>query len=276
MAIACSKSAEGYTQLTLDLRSPKEAFPKAREAAQKAVELDDSLAEAHTSLATVELYEWDWSGAEREFRRAIDLNPSDAPAHRLYGIALAYTGRSEEALRELKRALELDPLSTPNDHALAVGFFCARQYDQSIEQDQKTLELDPNFFFAHSVLGFAYVQKSMYKEGIAESEKALAISPNNTQALSGLGYAYAAAGRRLEAQKVLDQLNELSKQKYVPAFFRAAIYAALGEKDKAFEWLEKAYQERYLFGAIRVDPAFDPLRSDQRFEDLLRRMNLQP
>jgi tetratricopeptide (TPR) repeat protein len=135
--------------------------------------------------------------------------------------------------------------------------------------------LDPNFFPALFDLGLAYVQKSIYKEGIAELEKAVAILPGNPLVLSGMGYAYAAAGRRLEAQKVLDQLDELSKQKYVPAGSRAHIYAGLGEKNKAFDWLEKGYEDRSVYG-IKADPAFDPLRSDPRWIDLLRRMNLQP
>ena len=155
----------------------------------------------------------------------------------------------------------------------------SRQYDQAIEQSRKTLELDPNTSGGHFYLGRGYVQKSMFKEGIAEFEKGLAISPSDSLTLSGLGCAYAVAGRGAEAQKVLEQLNELSKHKYVPAVDRARIYAGLGEKDKAFEWLEKSYDDRSIAGVItfvKVDPTFDPLRSDPRFADLLRRMNLQP
>ena len=156
----------------------------------------------------------------------------------------------------------------------------ARQYDQAIEQERKTLELDPNYVPAHRTLGMAYVQKSMYKEATAEFEKALVNSLGSPYVLSELGYAYALSGRRAEAQKALDRLNELSKQKYVPAAYRVMIYVGLGEKDKALDWLEKSYEERYIVGDatvdIKVDPVFDPLRSDPRFEDLLRRMNLQP
>jgi len=279
-ALAYSGLADGYNFLGgSDLIPKKEAFPKAKEAALKALELDDSLAEAHASLGYLKgAYDGDSSGAEREFRRAIELNPSYATAHRFYGLALAGMGRFEEALRELKRALELDPLSSAGNHALALGFFKARQYDQSIEQGRRTLELDPNFIFAHWLLGLAYIQKSMYKDGIAESEKAVAISPNNTLAQSGLGYSYAAAGRRAEAQKVIDRLNEFSKREYVPAVLRVNIYAGLGEKDKAFEWLDKAYEDRTIGSSedVKLDPALDPLRSDPRWTDLLRRMNLQP
>ena len=275
-ALAYSGLADCYSFLpTFAFVPPKEAYPKAKEAALKALEIDDTLAEAHTSLALVKAYQdWDWSGGEREFQRAIALNPDYAIAHLWYGWTLANTGRVEESIAEVKRALELDPLSLNINWFLGVVYYFARQYDQAIEQYRKTLELDPNFFLPHTFLGLAYVQKSMYKEGIAELEKAVAISPSNLS-LAFLGYGYAVAGRRLEAQKVLDQLNEISKEKYVPALHRALICAGLVEKDKAFEWLEKAYEEHFII-AIKVHPAYDPLRSDPRFADLLRRMNLNP
>jgi eukaryotic-like serine/threonine-protein kinase len=275
-ALAYSGLADCYSFLpTFAFIPPKEAYPKAEEAAWKALEIDDTLAEAHTSLALVKASQnWDLSGAEREFRRAIALNPDYAFAHLWYGWILANTGRVEESIAEVKRALELDPLSLTINYFLGNTYNFARQYDQAIEQYRKTLELDPNFFISQTFLGLTYVQKSMYKEGISELEKAVAISPSNLS-LAFLGYGYAAAGRRLEAQKVLAQLNETSKEKYVPALYRALIYAGLVEKDKAFEWLEKAYEEHYII-AIKVSPVFDPLRSDPRFTDLLRRMNLQP
>jgi eukaryotic-like serine/threonine-protein kinase len=256
---------------------PKDTFPKVKEAALKALEIDDTLAEAHIPLAVTKIqYEWDWSGGEREFQRAIALNPSSARAHQAYGfVILGGTGRFEEAIVELKRALELDPLSLLINGNLGILFYSARQYDQAIEQERKTLDLDANFIVPHWYLGLSYVQKSMYKEGIAEFEKALAIAPGNTQALAGLGCAYAAAGRRAEAHKALDQLTELSKQKYVRAETVAQLYTVLGENDKAFEWLEKGYEDRSIYN-IKAYPAFDPLRSDPRFADLLRRMNLQP
>jgi eukaryotic-like serine/threonine-protein kinase len=275
-ALAYSGLADCYTWLpALAFLPPKEAYPKAREAALKALQLDDRLAEAHTSLALVKAHhDWDWSGAEKEFQRAIALNPDYAMAHAWYGSTLGMTGRFEESIAEAKRALELDPLSHYVNSFLGVAFYHARRYDQAIEQFRKALDLDPNFSFAHSVLGLAYVYKSMYKEGIAELEKAVEIYRSHVS-LMFLGRGYALAGRRAEAQKVLDQLNEFSKEKYVPAFRRAEIYVALGEKDKAFEWLQKAYEEHFIM-AIRVEPVYDPLRSDPRFADLLRRMNLQP
>jgi serine/threonine protein kinase/tetratricopeptide (TPR) repeat protein len=255
----------------------KEGYPRAREAALKALEIDDSLAEAHTSLVFVKtFYDWDWSGAERESKRAIELNPRYATAHQWYGDALIQMGRLQEAIAEEKRAVELDPFSLVINRDLGDALYLARQYDQAIEQYRRTLELDPNFITVHGGLGAAYLHKSLYKEGIAEVEKELAISPHSAYPLAGLGYAYAVTGRRAEAQKLLDQLNQLSKQEYVPAVFRAQIYAGLGEKDQAFEWLEKSYDDRSIasLAEIKVDPQFDPLRSDPRFQDLLRRMNL--
>jgi serine/threonine protein kinase/tetratricopeptide (TPR) repeat protein len=255
----------------------KEGYPKAREAALKALEIDDSLAEAHTSLVFVKtFYDWDWSGAERESQRAIELNPRYATAHQWYGDALIQMGRLQEAIVEEKRAVELDPFSLVINRDLGDALYLARQYDQAIEQYRRTLELDPNFITVHAGLGAAYLHKSLYKEGIAEFEKELAISPHSAYALAGLGYANAVTGRRAEAQKLLDQLNQLSKQEYVPAVFRAQMYAGLGEKDQAFEWLEKSYEDRSIanLAEIKVDPQFDPLRSDPRFQDLLRRMNL--
>jgi TolB-like protein/Tfp pilus assembly protein PilF len=276
-ALAYSGLADCYYALAgLDFVAPKEAYPKAEAAALKAVEIDESLAEAHASLGLIKAdYDWDRSGAEREFQRAIELNPSSPLAHHGYSFALAMTGRFDEAVAEGKRTLELDPLSIPANRQLGYTFYFARQYDQAIEQLRRTLELDPNFIPALTSLGSAYLQKSMYREGIAEFEKALAISPGNTQALWRLGYAYAVTGRRAEAQKVLD---ELSKKKYVPAFTMAIIYTGLGQKDQAFQWLEKSYEEHDSgpFSFVKVYPIFDPLRSDPRFADLLRRMNLQP
>ena len=279
-ALAYSGLADCYSLLPVyGFVPPKEDFPKAKEAALKALQLDDTLAEAHVSLAYIKtFYDWDWSGAEREFQRAIALNPSYATAHQWYGTALRTIGRLEEAIAEQKRALELDPLSLVINRDLGFTFYVSRQYDQVIEQERKTLELEPNFVGAHRTLGLAYLQKSMYKEGIAEIEKELVLYPGNTRVLAGLGYAYAVAGKRAEAQKVLDKLNQLSKQSYVPADAMALVYAGLGDKDKAFEWLEKSYEERSTvsYYPLKADPIYDPLRSDPRFADLLRRMNLQP
>jgi Flp pilus assembly protein TadD len=241
----------------------------------KALELDDALAEAHASLAQVmSNYDWNWSGAEREFQRAIALNPNYATAHQWYSFHLWKTGRFEEAIAEAKRALELDPLSLINNRALGAALFMARQYDQAIEQYKKTDELDPRFPLMCGCLAMAYIQKSMHKEAVVEIEKWLAISPGNASALAVLGYDYALEGKRAEAQKVLVKLSQLSKQTHVAPDEVAEIYGALGEKDKAFEWLEKGYEDRSI-STIKADPFLDPLRSDPRFDDLLRRTNLQ-
>jgi len=277
-ALAYSGLADCYSSAAnFGFVPPKESFPKASEAALKALEIDDTIAEAHVSSGLIKTYyDWDWSGAEKEYRRAIELNSGHARAHGLYGFTLAYLGRFAEADAEEKRALELDPVSAETNWNVGYVFALARHFDQAIDQQRKALELDPNFLPAHNQLGNAYIFNSMYKEGIAEFETILAISPGNNVVLSGLGYAYAVAGRKAEAQQVLHQMNELAKQKYVPAAYRARIYIGLGEKERAFESLEKGYQEHSLIGEIRLSPAFDPLRSDPRFQDLLRRMNLQP
>ena len=280
-ALAYAGLADCYGLLgSFGMTPPKQAYPRAKEAAQRALEIDDTLAEAQSSLAFIKgTFDWDWPGAERGFQRAIALNPTYAIAHQQYGLALVCMGRCEAAIAEAKRALELDPLSLPINAGLGATFYFARQYDQAIEQLRKALELDANFILTNSWLGLSYVQKSMHKEAIAEFEEALAIYSGDIRTISGRGYAYAMAGRRAEAQKVLDQLTELSKQKYVPAGFMAAVHAGLGENDKAFEWLEEGFDHRSIGAfivSLKVNPIWDPLRSDPRFKDLLRRMNLQP
>jgi serine/threonine protein kinase/tetratricopeptide (TPR) repeat protein len=257
--------------------APKDGYPKAREAAEKALAIDDTLAEAHTALAFIKSdYEWDWQGGEAEFNRAVALNPNDANVRHLHAaLGFMIRGKAEEAAAEDRRALELDPLSLIINWSLGMDYFLAGRYDQAIEQERKTLDLDPNFILAHDTIGDAYVQKSMFTEGIAEFKKSLAVIPDDPVTLSLLGRAYALQGRRADAEKVLDQIDELSKREYVSPFIRAVIYGALGEKDKAFEWLDKSLDEHFVTH-IKTNPDFDPLRSDPRFADLLRRMNLTP
>ena len=278
-ALAYDGLADCYIGLAgIGAVSSKEAYPKAREAAQKALVIDDALGEAHASLAEIKTnYDWDQLAGEREFQRAIELNPSYPIAHLWYATALWRVGRFDQAIAEDKRALELDPLSVVANWMLGQTFFYARRYDEAREQLQKTLEMDPAFVGAQLYMGETYIQESKDKEGIAELEKMTAVLPGNPVVLSYLAYGYAVSDRRADAQRVLDKLNELSKQKYVAAESTATIYAGLGEKDKAFEWLEKGYKGREFFMSFaRVDPIFDSLRSDPRFTDLLRRMNLQP
>jgi TolB-like protein/DNA-binding winged helix-turn-helix (wHTH) protein/Tfp pilus assembly protein PilF len=279
-ALAYSGLADCYIFIAdFGLAPPKEAYSKAKEAALTALKIDDALAEAHVSLAYVKTdYEWDWSEGEKESRRAIELNPSNALAHEAHADVLWTTGRIDESIQESKRALELDPLSIEYSNDLGAEFFLARRYDQAIEQEGKVLELDPNYLAVFYFRGMCYLKKSMYKEGMAEFEKGVAIGPDDPFALTGLGYGYAVTGRRAEAQKVLDKLNGLSKHGYVSPVWRAKIYSGLRDKDKAFEWLERAYEDRSIVsvGYLKTNPMFDPLRSDARYADLLRRTNLQP
>jgi len=257
---------------------PKMAFPVAKAAAEKALALDETLAEAHTSLAYAKWkYDWDWKGAERDFKRALDLNPGYAPAHQFYASYLATVGRPEEAVEEAKRTQKLDPLSLISNADLAWNYYLAHKYDQAIEQSRSTLELDPNFFPAHRYLGLAYEQKAMYAEAIAELNKAATLSNGSAQMKATLAHAYAMAGKAGEARKILNELEETAKQRYVSPYDIATIYAALGEQNRAFDWLEKAYEERSGWLAyLKINPILDNLHSDPRFADLLRRIGLTP
>ena len=279
-ALAYSGLADSYTLLAVyGIAAPMDAFPKAKDAAQKALSIDDTLGEAHASLAYIKVkFDLDSAGGDKEFERAIELNPTYANTHQWYGETLSMTGRTEQGIAEYKRALELDPLSLIINRELGgAGYYFARQFDQCIEQMKKTLEIAPNFTWVHLQLGECYLGKSMNREAMAEIEKELAASPGDPHALGFLGRAYGLAGRRADAQKVLLQLDEIAKQKYVSGLEMAIVYTGLGDKDKVFEWLEKSYADRsiHLTESIKVSPIYDPLRSDPRFADLLRRMNLQ-
>jgi DNA-binding winged helix-turn-helix (wHTH) protein/TolB-like protein/Tfp pilus assembly protein PilF len=272
-ALAYAGLADSYAQLgSYGLIQMKESYPKARAALTRALEKDEKLGEAHASLGFVLMnYYWDWTGAEKEFKRAIEINPNYAMAHNWYSQHLAFTGNSQEALREAKRAQEIDPISPWNNSAFVL--FLARQYDDAILASQKTLELDPNFAVAHMIIGLSYVQKKMYEEGISELQKASA----NPDSRALLGYAYAVAGKKAEGRKILTELEQLAREKYVSPFPIAVAYTGLGGKDRAFAALEKAYEERsWGMGMLRVNPVFDPIRSDPRFAALLRRVNLPP
>jgi DNA-binding winged helix-turn-helix (wHTH) protein/tetratricopeptide (TPR) repeat protein len=276
-ALAYSGLADGYVVLgTFYVMAPKDAFAKAKVAATKALELDDTLAEAHTSISVIKLYyEFDWSGYEREYRRVIELNPNYATAHYEYAQYLAAMGRFEEATREGKRAQELDPLSvTMAEHSAWMSYF-ARDYDGAIEAQRKVIEFDPGNFAPHRRLGLAYLQKNMNAEALAEIQQSHDLSGGNAEELAYLGYVYAVTGKRAEAHKVLDELQEQSKRRYVSPYLTALIYTGLGNKDQAFIWLERAYEDRsanIIF--LKVEPILDPLRSDPRYGDLMRRMNL--
>ncbi|HEY7307221.1 MAG TPA: winged helix-turn-helix domain-containing protein [Bryobacteraceae bacterium] len=278
-ALAFAGLADSYIILGVysDL-APKDIFPKANAAAMKALKVDDDLAEAHASLAEINAdYYWDWMTAEREFKRAIELDPNYATAHQWYSEYLSPMGRFDEAITEMQRAQELEPLSLITSTAMGLVFYRARQNNRAIEQWRKTLEIDPNFWVTHFYLGLAYVQERRYEAAISEFHKAKTLSGDDSNVIALLGYAYGVAGNRSEAQKILDKLILAPKQQYTSPFSIAEIYIGLREKDRAFEWLEKAYEDRtWLLRILKVEPIFDPVRSDPRFTDLLRRIGLAP
>ncbi len=276
-ALAYSGLADAYGLLpNYSGGSPQEFGPKAKAAARKAVELDDTLAEAHTSLATMlASYDWNWTESTKEFKRAIELNPNYATAHHWYSDGpLLSTGRVDEAIAEMKRAQELDPLSLIINAELGSNYIFARQYDKAIEQLRKTIEMDPTFYYAQYNLGEAYEHKGDFQEALKDYQTAYRLSDDPAM-LGFIGHAYAVSGKKDEALKTLDQMKEISRQRYVPAYSFATVYAALGEKDQAFQWLEKSYQDHGPdLALIKVDPLFDYLRSDQRFANLVQRMGL--
>jgi TolB-like protein/DNA-binding winged helix-turn-helix (wHTH) protein/Flp pilus assembly protein TadD len=268
--------ADSYVVLAYhEFEDPREAYPKAKAATLKALELDPELAEAHATLAAImAAYEWNYSGGETEFKRAIELNPNYAIAHSSYSVFLANKGRFDEATAQIRRAHELDPLSLIISMSLGQQLYFQRRFDEAIDGLRKVLVLDPNFM-AYVNLGGAYEQKAMYREAIREFQKAVTISQGNPECLEGLAHAYAISGDRIEAIKVLNELNGLSKRRYVSAYSRVVIYVGLGEKEQAFAWLERAYREhasRLAF--LKVDPRLDPLRSDARFREILRRIGI--
>jgi TolB-like protein/Tfp pilus assembly protein PilF len=254
---------------------PKEAFSKARVATLKALEIDKTLAEAHASLAQLDLYEFDWLAAERELRRSIELNPGFAVAHHWYALYLSAKGRFKEALAEANRAYGLDPLSVIINRDLGLIYYYARQPDRAIEQYRKTLELDPNFALAHQALGRAYLEMGMYTKGVEEIQLAVRLSGESVGMLAALAHAYGLAGKTEKARGILGDLMERSRRSYVPPTSIAVIYAGLGEKENALEWLEKAWGEQDVgLHTLKVHPIFNGLCTDPRFQDLLRRMNL--
>jgi len=256
---------------------PREAYPRTRSAAMKAIEIDDRLAEAHSTLAMVNFeFLKDWAASEREFKRAIELNPNYPIAHHWYGGYLSAMERHDEALAQAKEALELDPLSLIINTWVGLRYYFARQYDKAIEQFKKTIDLDPNFVPVHWHLGWAYEQKAMYSDAITEFQIAVSLSKGHSMYLASLAHANAVAGKSGEARKLLNELNELKNQMYVPAFHVAAIYIGLGEKDRSFEWLEKAYEEGSPWiSYLKVEPMLDSLRDDPRFNALLKKVGFK-
>jgi len=274
-ALAYSGLADTYVLLgdwEYGVLTPNEAFPKAKAAAIKALELDNTLSDAHTSLASLGMFDWDWRSAGEEFRRAIELNPGYATAHQWYAWHLNLLGRKSEAIAEMRKAESLDPLSLIISADMADVLFVVGLYDESIRQSRKTLEMDPNFAIAHFELGQAYAQKRMYSEAIAELQRAIALSGSSTTFTSNLAYAYAVSGRRNEALKILNDSTGRSNG-FSDASEIALIYTGLGDNDQAMAWLDKAYSERFN-PSILLRPGFDPLRSDSRFQSLVHRVGL--
>ncbi len=273
-AVAYSGVADSYTQLGyLSLVAPREVFPKAREAAGKALELEASLAEPHASLAYVKFYfDWDWPGAEREFQRAIELNPNYATAHDWYAYLLTATGRLPEARAQIKRAHELDPLSVPIESDMGFLLHYSYEQDRAAEELRKALEMNPQYPPAHLFLGRVYQAKGLYEQAIAEYQ---ATGPLKewVPTVAAIGYVYGVMGKRREALQVLSNLEARSKKEYVTAYGVALVYAALGDKDQAFAWLEKGVQERtHWLVWLERDLRWEPIRSDPRFEALIKRV----
>jgi TolB-like protein/DNA-binding winged helix-turn-helix (wHTH) protein/tetratricopeptide (TPR) repeat protein len=254
---------------------PAEVLTKAYAAAQKAVELDPQSAEAHASLALVLEHKWDWAGAEVEFKRALELNPQYANAHHWYGDYLSIQGRHDEALVEAKRALKLDPLNLMIGTWVGLRYYLARRYDSAIEQSRNTVDLDPNFAAAHLILGESYVRQGKHKEGLEELQKAASLSGDSPLYMAQVGVSLALAGEKKQALRIIHDLQDTSGKRYVSPYGVAQIYATLNDKEQTYKWLETAYRDRAVWMSyLAVDPAFDSIRSEARFRDLLHRAGL--
>ncbi len=269
--------ADSYGTLSMyGALPPRQSFPRQKAAAARALELDDKLAEAYASLGyATAFYDWDWSGAEKLFQRAIDVKEKCSSAYHSYAVLLCVVGRFQEAIAAAKRAQESEPLSLAISSGVALAFHCAREYDRSIEESQKTIDLDPTFGTAYYCIGLAHEQKGMLEQATADFEKAVSLLPGTPRANAALGHAHAIAGRTSEARKILNDLKELSKQRYVAPLDLAPVCAGLGGIDEAFEWIDKGCEDRSLWlGWMNPDPRSDCLRSDPRFQAFLRRIGL--
>jgi tetratricopeptide (TPR) repeat protein len=260
---------------TYGARAPAETYPRAKAAANRALELDARLAEAHASLGWLKSqYEWDWKGAENEYRQALELNPEYATAHHWRAWYLAIMGRRDEAVASVERARELDPVSPVIHSRVGLFLYFARRDERALEECRKSLEMDPTFAWGHTGLGSVYLKTGRPADGVAEIEKAVNLTQRGVIELGYLGHAYAVAGRKAEAKKVLSELKELSAKRYVPLLHMAVIHTGLGENDAAFELLDKAVAARSFETWYLPDPRLDPLRREERFQKLLRRMGL--
>ncbi|NOR21506.1 MAG: tetratricopeptide repeat protein [Candidatus Aminicenantes bacterium] len=275
-ALAYAGLADCYNMLgNYGYLMPKEAYPKAKEAAKKALEIDDTLAEAHASLAWALMdYDWDWEGAEREFKKAIELNPGYATGHQWYAFYLIRIGRHDDSMAEIRLAKELDPLSLVINRNVGTLLFCVRQYDQAIEALQNTLEMDASFSYTHHYLGRAYLQKFMYEEAMAEFQAEMLLEHSDADQIF-CGIIKERMGKKGEVQRMLDDRIKQSEKEYVPPYYIAWLYLVLGKNDQGFKWLDKAVKERdsELF-YLKTDPRLDPIRSDPRFKALLKKVGL--
>ena len=256
--------------------NPASTYPKAKAAALKALELDDTVSDAHVALATTALhYDWNWLDAARHFEKSISLNPSNAQAHERYASYLQSLGRFDDALEERKLALDLDPLSVFRVADVGYPQYFAGRNDEAIRAFRRALDLDPQFFWSHLWIGQVKVRQRQYTEAVAEIDRALEKSNRNTRVLATLGHAYGLAGRTADAQQILDELRVRATQEYVSAYYLALVYAGLGMRDQAFEHLDRAIDERqpYLI-LLNVEPPFLTLHSDPRFRDVLRRIGI--
>ncbi|MGH9943777.1 MAG: tetratricopeptide repeat protein, partial [Pyrinomonadaceae bacterium] len=278
-ALAYAGLADSYTLLgavEYGALPPDEAMRKARTHALKALELDDTLAEAHASLGYVKIFDWDWAGAEREYQRAIALNPNYATARHWYAHFLTAMGRQPEALAEMTRAHELDPLSLPINAGMGWHYFLTRQYEPAVAEYRKTLEMDQNFYLAYFLLGLAYGQLARYEEALAAYERARVLSGGGPAVMAGTARVHALTGRHAEAHAALDQLHDIARLRYVSPYYIAAVYAALGDKQQAFDWLRRAC-DNHSEGVIwlALDPTLDSLRPDPQFSQLMQRVGLE-
>lgn len=276
-ALAYAGLADAYNlEASYSAKPLPTPFLRAKATALKALSLDDKLAEAHAALAAVKLWrEYDWEGGELGFRKSIELNPSYATAHLWLALYLAAVERIDEALSEIKLAVDLDPLSRATNLNLARIFYFARQYDESIAQCHKTIEMFPQYLIAHRRLGIVYGEKKRFSEAEAEFKKALTISPTDSETISAMAYAYSEAGRIDDARRLLEELTRFAAENYVSPYSMARVHIGLDEIDNAFECLETTFQERHgILTYLKVEPMFDRIRSDPRFNDLLRRMGL--
>ncbi len=266
--------AAGWIFLSDLHTSPREAEPKAQAAILKALQIDEGSAAAHVSSGLIKTqYDWDWAGAELEFKRAIELAPDDDSAHQIYGWYLTAMGRFDEAQAEMKHALKPNPLNDFALWGLGDSFYFARQYEQAVEQYRRAIAIESKSHWTHLMLGWAYEQQGNLSEAIAELNQAYRLN-EMPQTLAALGHGFAISGRRDEAQKVIAELQETAKRRYVSPYDVATIYVGLGENEQALAWLEKAFEDRsgWLALWLKVDPKFDSLRSDPHFSNLLRRI----